>query len=470
MKIKLILAADENDPLRKRNPFAPLSLEILSSVAPQHHYELLDLMWDDLNLDYDAPVDLVGISYRVVSEKAAFKIADEFRKRGVTVVVGGPQPSVMPYKAKDHADAVVVGEAETLWPILLDDCENGALKSYYVSSPLAFDSKGLTYYQLSGLPDISKFVLNRKRNLFSHKYTFSMVYASRGCPINCDFCLVTDIFGKTCRTRPVEEVVKEINSTKGYYYLIDDTVFGRPSTYDYYTELYTTLAEQKKIRYWTGQANLDAAAHEKGREVIKKAVDSGFLYAAIGIESINESTLRKSGSFNKMGISGNNDVLQEMKNNIHFLQDLGIIISGWFVIGYEDDSIETYYNTLDFCMEMNIFPVFTPIRALPGSRLHGRLEQEGRIKDLNTTVSNVIHPTMNDRDVLKALLYANDIAYSKKEILKRTNFYRKKFAAHSINSVNDVIHKTFFTYFTQQKIRQINTSEYKKLQSNLFNK
>jgi hypothetical protein len=111
MKIKLILAASLNDPLRKNDPFMPLSLPILAGAAPGHDYTFIDLLWED-DVRYDEPVNLVGISARNTAENKAYEIADEFRRRGVKVVLGGPQPSVVPFRAIAHTDAVAIGEGE----------------------------------------------------------------------------------------------------------------------------------------------------------------------------------------------------------------------------------------------------------------------------------------------------------------------------------------------------------------------
>ncbi len=263
LNIKLILSADENDPLRKKDPFMPLSLAILASVAPDHNYSFTDMLWDEV--DIEEPVDLVGISVRMSAEKTAFKMADQFRKKGITVVMGGPQVSSNPFEALKHSDVVVIGEGEKLWPILLSDFKTNKLKQFYVCSPGVFNANGHTVFQLDQLPELKDMPIPR-RDLFRKKYTFDMVFASRGCPINCDFCSVSKLFGKTYRFKPVEDVVKEIESFKRYYYLIDDTVFGRPSTYHYYLSLYDKIKQLKKVRYWTGQANLDAASHEEGRK------------------------------------------------------------------------------------------------------------------------------------------------------------------------------------------------------------
>jgi radical SAM superfamily enzyme YgiQ (UPF0313 family) len=441
MKIKLILAASLTDPLRKNDPFMPLSLPILAGACPGHEYTLVDLLWED-DPAYDEPADLVGISMRYTAENRAYEIADEFRRRGVRVVLGGPQPSVVPFRALEHADAVAVGEAEELWPVIVNDAEHNRLKQFYVCSPKPFDPGHYTLHQVSSYPDLSR--ITPMRGLYKHRYVFDTVYASRGCPINCDFCTVTEIFGPAFRTRPVKNVVAEINSFKNYYYILDDSVFGKPASYDYYLELYTAIAGLTKKRFWTGQANLDAASDEKGREVIKKAAAAGLIYAAIGMESINPATLARSGAMKKMGARSTADVIDRMKSNIRFIQEQGILVSGWFVIGYEDDDIDTYRRTWEFCREMNVVPVVFPVKALPGTRLYDRLKREGKLDD--TKLVNFRHPTIRDGEISDAIKRVSDEGYSWKEIARRTNFYRSRFKG-------DVIHKTIFTLVLQRKLR-----------------
>ncbi len=466
MKIKLILSANPNDPLKNREPFMPLSLPILAGTAPAHDYEFIDMLMDSSDMNYDDPVDLVGISIRLSAEDIAYRIADEFRKRKIPVVLGGPQVSFVPFKAIEHADSVVIGEAETLWPKLLQDLQNDKLKDFYVCSPSPFDPQGRTFYQLDEMPNL-KGLPKPNRSLFKRKYAFDMVYASRGCPIDCDFCTVTALFGSKYRMRPVEEVVNDIAGFNGYYYLLDDTVFGRPSTYDYYLELFDRISKLKKRNYWTGQANLDAATTKKGQEVIHKAVEAGFLYAAVGIESINNKVLENSRSISKMGIRNHQDVISRMKESIAFMQDLGIVISGWFAIGYEEDDINAYYRTYEFCEETNILPVFSPVHALPGSRLYKRLSKESKLQDNKTNITNVSHPRMTNQEIMKALEYIVKKGYSFNEIVKRTRFYWNKFTPENFNSTGDKIHKTIFTYITQQRMKKITQSENRKLQKKI---
>ncbi len=442
MKIKLILAASATDPLRKNDPFMPLSLPILAGLAPEHEYTFIDMLWED-DVRYDEPVDLVGISMRYTAENRAYEISNKFRSRGVPVVLGGPQPSVVPFRAIDHADAVVVGEAEDLWPVIVRDAERGELKNFYVCSPVKFDPLGRSLYQVFNYPAFADCAAPI-RNYYKRKYVFDTVFALRGCPVNCDFCTVTEIFGPQFRARPVRDVTAEIDSFRNYYYLLDDSVFGKPATYGYYRELYEAIAKLKKRRFWTGQANLDAASDERGREVIRTAARSGLIYAAIGMESINPETLSSSGALRKTGALSAEDALCTMKENIRFIQDQGIIVSGWFVIGYEDDDIDTYRRTAEFCREMNVIPVIFPVKALPGTRLHARLEREGKLDD--SRLINFRHPAIRDEEIFSALKKSADIGHSWKEIVRRSGFYFSRFS-------DEKIHRTIFALVLQSKLR-----------------
>ncbi len=444
MKILLIMSADESEMMHTNNPVMPLSLPILAATAPEHDYTIVDLLAGE-TFSYDDPVDLVGISARFTSEDRAYRIAGEFRKRNVPVVLGGPQISAKPYEAIKHADAVVVGEGEKLWPVLLTDLQQDTLKKFYVCSSEPFDAQGNTLHQVDTFLDL-KDVPVPLRHLSKGKYVFDTTFASRGCPIDCDFCYVPVLFGKPFRLRPVEDVVAEIqNFKRRFYYIIDDTVFGKPSTYDYYSRFYDEISKLKKIRYWMGQANLDAVADKKGREVILKARNAGFLYAAVGIESINPLTLEKSGAIRKMGVRSTDEALDRIKEHIRTLQDMGIIVSGWFVLGYEDDTVDTYYRTYEFCKETNILPAIFPVNALPGTRLYDRMEELGRIK--NTRFSNILHPNMNDDEIEKALKYIIKDGYSLRNNVKRIAFYLPRFK-------KDKIHNTIFLAVLQGKLKQ----------------
>ncbi len=476
MNILLVLAASLTDPLRRNDPFMPLSLPLLAATAPGHRYTLVDLLWDD-DVDTAMDVDLVGISMRLTGENRAYAIADAFRRRGVKVVIGGPQASAVPMRVREHADAVAVGEGEPLWPTIVQDVARGALKDFYVCSPVPFlppehagvgdgfpvetlagaevDSGAsksapapFTVHQVDGYADLSALPVAR-RDLYRRSYRFDTVFAVRGCPIDCDFCAVPTLFGRRFRTRPAEAVAAEIDTFRNYYYLLDDTVFGKPSTYDYYLDLYARIARLKKRRFWCGQGNLDAAGDEKGREVIRAAVRAGLLYVMVGMESISPATLAASGAIRKMGVHGGEDPVRRMAENIRWLQGQGLVVSGWFVVGYESDTLESWDATLAFCRENHVIPVISPIKALPGTRLYDRLQAEGRLDD--TRFLNLRHPTMRDADVLAAWQRVAREGYSTKAIWDRTRFYARCFQDPERG---DRIHKTIFTWILQTKMKK----------------
>ncbi len=464
MRITLIMAAPPFDALRNLEPFMPLSLPLLAAAAPEHEYRLLDMLYDDAaRIDPEEPVDLVGISVRMTAEPYAYEVADAFRRRGVPVVLGGPQVSAVPHRAIKHADAVVVGEGEPVWPTIINDARNRQLKDFYVVRPEPFDGRGRSVHQVFEWPDLTA-IPRARRDLFARRYQFDTVFASRGCPIDCDFCGVPELFGHRTRLRPVEDVVAEIETFKGFYYLIDDTVFGRPGTYDYYLELYHRLARLPKRRFWTGQASLGATSTPEGRDVIRAAAAAGLLYAMVGMESINPATLRRSGTLAKTGLSRADDVKQQMLEQIRFLQDLGILVSGWFTLGYEEDTIETFYQTLDFCLEAKVLPLLSPVNALPGTRLLRRLEREGKL-DWSSSLTNFPHPRMRNDEVIEALDFVRDRGYALSERMKRTGLLYRSLSRSRRDRTGEIIEKTMFSVVLQHQMRQIIDKENRNLES-----
>jgi radical SAM superfamily enzyme YgiQ (UPF0313 family) len=440
MRITLIMGAAQREPMHGNNPFMPLSLPLLAATAPGHNYTIIDLLAGE-SVDFSRSADLVGISVRNTSEERSFALADAFRSRGVPVVLGGPQVSANAFEALAHADAVVVGEGDRLWPVVVEDVTRNRLKRLYVCAPVPFDARGYSCHQIREYDDLQH-VKAPLRGLVRRRYVFDTVFASRGCPIGCDFCYVPAMFGSRFRLRPVEDVVAEISTFRRYFYLIDDTVFGKPSTYGYYSRLYDSIGRLTKKRYWTGQANLDAAADPEGREVIIKAQRCGLLYAAIGIESINPAVLERSGALRKTGVSTSGDFLEKLKQQIRFIQDLGIIVSGWFVIGYDEDTEDTWYRTFDFCSEMNMLPAIFPAQALPGTKLFADASRQGRLK--KTRFSNMTHPTITDEAIERAYRCIMREGYSCSASWKRLGFYWPRFR-------DDRIHKSIFLAVLQKK-------------------
>jgi radical SAM superfamily enzyme YgiQ (UPF0313 family) len=321
-------------------------------TPPDWEVEILDARVTPI--DFDKRVDLVGITAFSAEIPSAYGIADGFRKKGVKVVMGGIHVSALPEEALGHADSVVVGEAESLWRELLEDFKNGALKTVYHGKRLA---------DMHHLPTPRRDLLDREM----YVACFNTIQATRGCPFDCDFCNVTAFFGKTYRTKPVEEVIEEIKTfdTRDFFFL-DDNIAGKPP---YAKELFKALIPLR--RTWGAQTTINLAKNE---ELLGLYAKSGGKYALIGFESLSEKNLEK------MNKSWNS--LEEYRESIRRIHEAGVNIIGSFIFGLDEDGPSVFRETYEFIKETGIdaahFNILTP---LPGTKLARKLESEGRITD-----------------------------------------------------------------------------------------
>ncbi|MGB9642185.1 MAG: B12-binding domain-containing radical SAM protein [Candidatus Ratteibacteria bacterium] len=350
-------------------------------------------------IDFDEKVDLVGITTITSTAPRAYEIADEFRKRGVSVIMGGIHPSVLPHEASLHADAVVIGEAESVMDRLLKDFHSGNLQKFYASTER---------------PDLSKLPLPRKDLLFGNKFyrEMDLVQATRGCPFGCDFCSVSDFFGRTYRTRPVEDIVREVKQLKNraVIFFVDDNIAGLP---EHARELFEALIPLKKR--WFSQASITIARNPK---LLRLAAKSGCKALFIGFESISEESLKQVGkSINR---------IREYKEGVKRIHDSGISIIGAFIFGFDSDGPEVFDRTIDFIeqnkIELASFSILTP---LPGTRLYNQFNQQGRIFERDWTKYTcgevVFKPKLLSVDQLqKGYYYARKRISSYNSIFRRT--------------------------------------------------
>lgn len=433
----------------------PLSLPLLAGSAPEHEYVFTDFLAEDEDaLDFNGQYHVVGISYRVSAEKKAFEMADKFRQTNAVVVLGGPQASAAPLKAKKHADIVVVGEAEKTWPQLLYDVQHNKHRDFYLCTPgPTHYFEGFNVYKTSEMPDI-KATPTPIRYLYKKKYRFDMIYAARGCPIDCSFCHVSRIYGTKMRFRSHEDIIPEIENFGRHFFLIDDSAFGRKNCFDYYLQLYKRIAAIPKKRFWIGQGNLDAAADERGREVIQQAARSGLSYVSVGLESVNADNIKKTGILPKMGITDTEVLLEQLKQNITFIQQEGIAVSAWFTIGLEHDTIDSCRDTLEFCLSTHVFPVLNPIQALEGTRFFEELKEADLLLEQDTNVSNVKNVSMSNEDFITIMQEVLDKAYSKKIMTQRVLYYFRKLLKKNV-SFFELIHRLILIHFTQLKLKKV---------------
>jgi len=332
--------------------FPLLSTSLLAGLTPSHH-ELRIIDESLTEIDFDQEVDLIGITAITPLAPRGYEIADQFRKRGKKVVIGGIHASWLPEEAKKHSDSVVIGEADEVWPEVVEDAERGELKPFY---------------RQEGRTDLSHLPIP-KRDLFPRKgYLFhNLVQTTRGCPFDCEFCSVTAFHGKTYRMRPVSEVEKEIQSlerSKAYIFFVDDNLVGNLS---HAKELLTMLS-QYRLR-WVSQGPIHSAEDDALVKLMARAGCHGLF---IGFESLREENL------NLMGKRINR--VQAYEKGIQKLHEAGIGVYASFVFGYDYDDASVFDEFIAFAEKNRIDGAFLPILTpFPGTRVYQRLKEEGRL-------------------------------------------------------------------------------------------
>jgi len=339
----------------KKLMFPRLSLPVLASLTPPEiQVEIIDEYFEEVPFDDSA--DLIGIGFMTPQAPRAYQIGDEFKKRGKKVVMGGIHASALPEEALAHADAVVVGEAEGIWPKVLEDFKNGKMEGIY---------KSLQFPELKRLP-LPRYDLLQKDRYRLFKINFP-IQAGRGCPFKCEFCSVSRFFGGEYRWRPVDEVVREIQKKNlKKIFFVDDNIIGQKS---YARELFNALIPLK-IR-WGGQASLNVS---KDEDLLNLMAESGCGLLYIGIESISKSNLPSYGkTFFDAG---------EISEHIEKIHKKGILIRASIIFGMDDDDSDVFHKTVVFLIKKKVaYAEFFLLTPMPGTELQRKLEKEGRIID-----------------------------------------------------------------------------------------
>ena len=379
-------------------PFPILGLTLLAAQFPKHYeIKIVNEAIDTINFDID--VDLVGITGLTCVAKRAYEVADQFRRRGVKVILGGVHPSLLPEEAKEHADSVFIGEAEGLLDLVVKDFEEGNLKPFY---------KNRSWSDLKEMPLARRDLLSRRYSPF-----FKAIETTRGCPHRCDFCSVPVINGRRYRMRPLEEVDQEISTIiqkKGeYLFITDDNIIARE---DYALGLFD-IFKRHKVK-WMAFSTIKIAANEM---LLQKAQESGCLSLFIGFESLLQANLDN--------VSKRFVDVKELIHLIQTIQRHRIGIHGSFIFGFDGDDPTVFNRTVDFvqkhCIEIPSFSVLTPF---PGTQLRKRLEEEGRIIDNDWSHYDMSHVVfqpkgMSVRQLQEGYLWAQKYICAPRSIFKR---------------------------------------------------
>lgn len=385
--------------LGKTNYTPPLPLLILAAVTPPDiEIIVIDERLEPVNTSIN--VDLVGISVVTRAAYHAYALADEFRKKGVTVVLGGIHPTILTEEALVHADAVVRNQGEKAWPELLMDFRNGSLKRVY---------EGGLNIDVDELPVPRRDVLSNSQFYLTTK----VLTATRGCPYSCTFCTIGAAIGKEYRTRTISKILNEIESIPGRFLIFLDDNLGVDVGFT--KELFNALIPLKLK--WAGAISLDALEDD---ELVRLAGRSGCSSLGVGFESLETETLRFMGKtrYNKPHL---------YRTLIRRLHDNGIPILGYFILGYDADTLDTYVRLADFIEDTAIeMPSINTLIPYPGTPIARFLEKEGRILTKNwdlydTAGGYVVYKPfkVTPHELVESYLQLTERVYSMRSILNR---------------------------------------------------
>lgn len=327
--------------------FPPLNLGLLAALSPGHEVRIVDHDWEEIPWGED--FDLVGLTVTSFTSRRAFDLADAFRKKGARVVLGGVHACLMPDECREHSDAVVIGEAEYVWPQILRDAQTGRLRDRYVQErPTDMDDVPVP-----------------RRDLLREDPLVGMVQATRGCPNACRFCYLPHVPWHRHRRRSLERVYEEVRALRQkMVFFVDDNLFADE---DYALALCRTIAPLKKS--WSVQAPTRVARNPR---LLRAMRESGCFFVQVGFQTVHPESLKRAGVVQNR--------IEEYRELVRRFHRHGILVQGFFIFGFDGED-ERIFGLTERCiremdLEDALLYILTPY---PGTPIYEQLEREGRL-------------------------------------------------------------------------------------------
>jgi len=299
--------------------------------------------------------DLVGITAFTSQASRAYDLAAQFRAMGVPVVMGGIHASMCPEEAMEHTDSVVVGEAEGIWPQVLEDVRRGELKRRYAAETREV-----------AMPAA-------RHELLPRGYGFGAIQTTRGCPLNCSFCSVTAFNGARYRQRPVQDVIEEIKRIpERFVLLVDDNLIGISHIHVARAkELFRAMIAARIDKKWICQVTVNMGDDD---ELLTLAAKAGCVGVFIGFESPTAEGLAEVGK--KFNVFKGRD----MRASVKRIRRHGILVVGSFILGLDSDTPGIGRRIAEagigYGVDMLNVLFLTP---LPGTKLWDKMQSENRL-------------------------------------------------------------------------------------------
>ncbi|MEA2054529.1 MAG: radical SAM protein [Candidatus Thermoplasmatota archaeon] len=418
---------DSKTPFSKLFGNPSLTLPQVAAVTPpKHDVRIIDENFE--KVDFDGGYDLVGISVLTMTTPYAYKMADKFRENGVKVVLGGYHPTAMPEEAKQHADSVVMGEAELSWPQLLEDMKKGKLKPFY----------SIQRIDAEKIPE-------PRMDLIKHQPLTGCIQMSRGCPNACEFCSTSAFLGRKVRKRPLKAVIEEMKKIPNKLIIFRDASLTTIPNYS--RALFKEMIRQKVNKKWIANGNINLLGRDE--EFLELARKAGCIAWFVGIESISPASLKEAHKVSNKA--------SEYEKSINVIRKHGISIVAGIIFGFDGDTPDIFDKTLEAMLEWDIdageFNILTPY---PGTPLYNRLDSEERIfsKDWSKyTQSNVVYypKNMTPEELMEGTRRVIKGYYTMTQLLKRTygNIKLSKLSPTSfvLPSINFAMRRYYFREF-----------------------
>lgn len=388
----------------KRAAFPPLGLMTVSSMLPNEwERRLIDMNVETLWPGDVEWADIVFVSAMIVQNESLESVVELCRKMGKKVVVGGPYVSTSSERLPD-ADHIFIGEAETTLPEFINDLELGIARKIYEA-----DERPSLLNTL--VPDFSLIDMRH--------YSAMNIQYSRGCPFNCEFCDIIEIYGRVPRTKSNEQMLVELDELKttgwrGLVFIVDDNFIGNKKNVRLFMPdlIEWSRANGHPFSFIT-EASVNLAEDDA---LLQQMEDAGFTRVFLGIETPVEESLKEA----QKGQNTRRDLLE----SIHKIQSYGMEVMAGFIVGFDNDPEDIFELQMKFIRESGIpLAMVGLLTALPDTQLWRRLEKEGRLLDVstgnNTDCTLNFVPKMNETRLIEGYKTILRNIYSPKEYYRR---------------------------------------------------